>query len=1539
MSIERIYQDLSPMVGVVEQISDLLKSVASTLAEVGSSVVETISNILIQISNVMQRIDENVPDFGQITPKLGVMALAIGGMAVVTGATTYFSDAMIEGLVIVERLSNQMLSLAEALKVVDETVPNFGQIAPKLGVMALAISGMMTVTGVATYFSDAMIEGLVIVERLSNQLLSLAQTLKSIDETVPDFGQIGPKLGVMALAIGGIMAVTGAATYFSDAMVEGLVIVEQLSNQLLSLAETLKEIDGTVPDFGQIAPRLGIMAVAIGGIMAVTVAASYFSDAMAEGLGIVGRLSHQILSLAEALKEIDGTVPNFGQIAPKLLVMGLAIGGMMAVTGAAAYFSDAMLEGLGVVERLSNQMLSLAEALKAIDESVPNFGQIAPKLLVMGLAIGGMMAVTGAAAYFSDAMIEGLVIVEQLSNQMLSLAEALKAIDESVPDFGQIAPKLLVMGLAIGGMMAVTGVAAYFSDAMIEGLVVVEALSNQLLLLAEILKTIDETVPDFGQIAPKLGIMALAIGGMAVVTAVAGKFSKAMFVGLEIVSELSNQLIRTAEALKLVDKHVPDNLASIVGKLAIMGVALLAMGAFVAVVGLIAKSGIGAAVLVLGSIVTAGLAATIVKAAEAIGTIIANVPSDITQVGAKIEVLSEAMRMVASQAATSAIGLLRNFMGMLNVAILAAIINMYAEIAETLVELQNLSINKESVMERIDIIAETLKAVAGNNIETGMSLLETFRSAIKVAILGAVVMMYAEIGKSIQKINDLTFDPNRVMEQIGIIKDTIDAVRSDEVVSRMDLLNQAMAAVEVSIIGEAINTYAEIAETLQKLSEMDFTEEDRVRAMEMIDFLQEFVGDLEIGSSSLVGRMARWFSNAPDNTEIIAAREHIENLEAIAVALETIQGIEIDQTGIGTKLEEIQNAIEKVTNFTFPEGASVNTSLVQDATDAIENFAKIAEAIKTIQEVEIAQGVVIERIEKMQATFSYLGEVDLDDTIDVNVVAQARDAIESFAKIAQAIETIQKIEIVTEEVISKIGEMQDTFEYLKTVEEIDTEIDVETIEAARTAIGYLAEIAEAIQTIQKIVIDPGLIEQKLTELQNTFEHLNTVDDIVDGAEIDTSTSQAARDVMGHLVEIGESIQTIQSIKINPELVGKQIAKIQKTFEHLTSEKLGIEPDALVSAEETAQVKTAMSHLAEIAESIKKVTEATIDSDAFSNQITNIRKILTELEIFASETTAIELTAIEQTISNFQSLLTQLTNISTLFDGIDIVGQLASNIEVSVPRVEAAVTSTSQTIKETFRSGLSDFDAIGRHAMDGLNRGLQNGEAAVMAHATRIANNITRTMRNALAINSPSRIMREKIGRFIPEGVAAGIDKYSDTAVDSAYELGDDLKGVDLAEEMMKLGEYTMEGFAIGMENEKESIEDVTEATADTVKSEFAEASKMQQKLQSITAKLANTKQHFANQAASMMQAGVDQALAMGESLYKTLMSNQLDHELQLAVTPPDADNQAGLMERLIYAVEAGRNIIMDTGELVGATYAGYDAAAGGTISYNSRWGR
>src|SRR5690625_2076972 len=72
-------------------------------------------------------------------------------------------------------------------------------------------------------------------------------------------------------------------------------------------------------------------------------------------------------------------------------------------------------------------------------------------------------------------------------------------------------------------------------------------------------------------------------------------------------------------------------------------------------------------------------------------------------------------------------------------------------------------------------------------------------------------------------------------------------------------------------------------------------------------------------------------------------------------------------------------------------------------------------------------------------------------------------------------------------------------------------------------------------------------------------------------------------------------------------------------------------------------------------------------------------------------------------------------------------------------------------------------------MGGLRNGLNAGSGSVISTARLIANRVASTMRAALKVKSPSRVLME-IGRWTSLGLAVGMDKYAGAVVKSADKL-------------------------------------------------------------------------------------------------------------------------------------------------------------------------
>ena len=114
--------------------------------------------------------------------------------------------------------------------------------------------------------------------------------------------------------------------------------------------------------------------------------------------------------------------------------------------------------------------------------------------------------------------------------------------------------------------------------------------------------------------------------------------------------------------------------------------------------------------------------------------------------------------------------------------------------------------------------------------------------------------------------------------------------------------------------------------------------------------------------------------------------------------------------------------------------------------------------------------------------------------------------------------------------------------------------------------------------------------------------------------------------------------------------------------------------------------------------------------------------------------------------------------------------LAEGIDNGASQPTNSVTTLSTQIKEPFNSLPSDFTYAGEMVMAGLNTGLNNGAGAVLETARSIATSVKETIKDALRIQSPSKAMRDEVGRFIPQGIAVGIEADAGTVKRSMLRL-------------------------------------------------------------------------------------------------------------------------------------------------------------------------
>lgn len=107
-------------------------------------------------------------------------------------------------------------------------------------------------------------------------------------------------------------------------------------------------------------------------------------------------------------------------------------------------------------------------------------------------------------------------------------------------------------------------------------------------------------------------------------------------------------------------------------------------------------------------------------------------------------------------------------------------------------------------------------------------------------------------------------------------------------------------------------------------------------------------------------------------------------------------------------------------------------------------------------------------------------------------------------------------------------------------------------------------------------------------------------------------------------------------------------------------------------------------------------------------------------------------------------------------GLEIIGQLAVGIIRGIPKVVAAVPQVIAGIVKGFTG--HSWGEVGSNIISGIAGGISAGVGAIANAAKSAAASALGAAKRFLGIASPSKVMRDQVGKWIPEGIAQGIER-------------------------------------------------------------------------------------------------------------------------------------------------------------------------------------
>lgn len=109
-------------------------------------------------------------------------------------------------------------------------------------------------------------------------------------------------------------------------------------------------------------------------------------------------------------------------------------------------------------------------------------------------------------------------------------------------------------------------------------------------------------------------------------------------------------------------------------------------------------------------------------------------------------------------------------------------------------------------------------------------------------------------------------------------------------------------------------------------------------------------------------------------------------------------------------------------------------------------------------------------------------------------------------------------------------------------------------------------------------------------------------------------------------------------------------------------------------------------------------------------------------------------------------------------GGELIGKLASGLVGSVFKLLEVAPQLISTIVNGLKNGFGEIRNAGKYMVEGLWDGIKGMASWVGDKVKEFAGNVVGNIKSALGIHSPSRVLRDEVGKYMAEGVGVGFSE-------------------------------------------------------------------------------------------------------------------------------------------------------------------------------------
>lgn len=131
-------------------------------------------------------------------------------------------------------------------------------------------------------------------------------------------------------------------------------------------------------------------------------------------------------------------------------------------------------------------------------------------------------------------------------------------------------------------------------------------------------------------------------------------------------------------------------------------------------------------------------------------------------------------------------------------------------------------------------------------------------------------------------------------------------------------------------------------------------------------------------------------------------------------------------------------------------------------------------------------------------------------------------------------------------------------------------------------------------------------------------------------------------------------------------------------------------------------------------------------------------------------------------------------------GLELIGKLVGGLIRAIPEIVGAMPQIIGAIVNSFAS--VDWIDLGKNIILGIVRGIAGAAGEIAKALGDICKNALNSAKKSLGIHSPSRVFRDEVGKYIPEGMAVGISANTSDVTEAI----DDMKTQAVAASKMEI---------------------------------------------------------------------------------------------------------------------------------------------------------